>query len=328
MWSALLNKDPQSVGVVRRVVPAIHSGLVREGDGEYERKPQVPWTPKTPAQKRMKRLSSQLLEAANKNELYAQCDNAFDYYFHMVWSLGLALPLPYIGEHPFDLPENTNTRCFLLSNKSRSAPGAAGENQAIELDTDADKNVGKVAGLCVPREGKDFHVDIDGLRLFRPIQYEIVQSSSRALQTPLLFVGGFKPDLKNFDKTQRGGEDLEFSGYFYWTTKVVPKEHNGLLVRIIGASGTLFDSTFLNYQIEEKFRLPQLVAEVFVSTGLEEALNIDRESFNTAHPHYQILLNWVHNALRQVFNKQKEIEKTLRMNRRQQTGTASRTAVQ
>ncbi len=328
MWSALRNKDPQTVGVVRRVVPAIHSGLVSDGDEDFEEKPQVPWTSKTPAQKRMELLSTRLIEVANKNDLYAQVDNAFDYYFRMVWSLGLALPLPYIDEHPFDLPGGTKTRCFLLSNKSRSAPGAAGENQATELDTDAGKNVGKVAELRVPREGKDFRVEFDGLRLFRPIRYDIVQASSRALQTPLLFVGGFKPDLTKFDKTQRGGEDLEFSGYFYWTTKVVPKEHTGLLVRIIGASGTLFDTTFLNYQIQEKPRLAHLVAEVFVSAGLEEALNIDRESFNTAHPHYQILLNWVHNALRQVFNKQKEIEKSLRTKRRQQTGTANMSAVQ
>ena len=328
MWSALRDQNPQTVGVVRRVEPAIHSGLVSDDSGEYEIAPVVPWTHKATAQKRMELLSSKLIDAAGKNPLYAQIDNAFDYYFRMVWSLGLALPLPYIGGHPFDLPDTTKTRCFLISNKSRSAPGAAGENQAAELEADAGKNVGKVAGLRVPREGKDFRVEIDGLRLLRPIQYDIVQASSRALQTPLLFVGGFKPDLKNFDKTQRGGEDLEFAGYFYWTTKVVPTEHNGLLVRILGASGTLFDKTFLNYQVRERNRVTHLVAEVFVSNGLEEALNIDRESFNSAHPHFQILLNWVHNALRQVFNKQKELESSLRTERRQQASTAYRTAVQ
>jgi len=328
MWSALRDQDPQTVGVVRRVEPAIHSGLISDASEEYEVMPQVPWSLKTSAQKRMGLLSEKLIEAADKNDLYAQVDNAFDYYFRMVWSLGLALPLPYIGEHPFDLPDATKTQCFLLSNKSRSVPGAAGENQATELKTDAENNVGKASGLHVPREGKDFRVVIDGLRLFRPIQYDIVQSSSRALQTPLLFVGGFRPDLKKFDKTQRGGEDLEFSGYFYWTPKVVPTEHNGLLVRILGASGTLFDKTFLNYQVRERGRLPHLVAEVFVSNGLEEALNIDRESFNTAHPHYQILLNWVHNALRQVTNEVKNLETVLRAKRRQQSGTASRSAVQ
>jgi hypothetical protein len=99
-------------------------------------------------------------------------------------------------------------------------------------------------------------------------------------------------------------------------------------VRINGASGTLFDTTYLNYQIAERQRLAQLVAEVFVSKGLEEALNIDRESFNTAHPHYQILLNWVHNALRQVSNKQKSLESEERTKRNAATAKVKKNAVQ
>ena len=93
-------------------------------------------------------------------------------------------------------------------------------------------------------------------------------------------------------------------------------------------SGTLFDTTYLNYQIAERQRLRQLVAEVFVAKGLEEALNIDRESFNTAHPHYQILVNWVHNALRQVSNKQKSLESVARTKRNSAAASIKRTAVQ
>jgi hypothetical protein len=152
--------------------------------------------------------------------------------------------------------------------------------------------------------------------------------TSRALQTHLLFVGGYKTDLTKYEKTQRGGQHLEFTGYFFWCPRVIPKEHSGLLVRINGASGTLFDTTFLNYQIDERQRLKQVTAEIFVSSGLEEALNIDREGFNMAHPHYQILLNWVHNALRQVFNKQKELESLARESRRHQETAKGRTAIQ
>jgi hypothetical protein len=327
MWSGLLNPDPDA-GAVRRVEPAVHSGLVGESSDEFEVLPRLPWTAKTPANKRMLSLSDRLIEVAAGNDLYAQLDNAFDYYYRMIWSLGLALPLPYLGEHPFDLPDGTQTRCFVLSNKTRAARGAAGENQATELQTNAAVSAGKAAGLSTPREGRGFRVEIDGLTLFRPIRFDTVPTSSRALQTPLLFVGGYRPDLSKFDPNQRGGGDLEFTGYFYWTPRVVPKEHNGLLVRINGASGTLFDTTFLNYQIEERNRRKQIVAEIFVTKGLEEALNIDRESFNTAHPHYQLLLNWVHNALRQVFNKQKELESEVRADRRRKSGVESRTAVQ
>ncbi|MBA2733074.1 MAG: hypothetical protein H0U54_09330 [Acidobacteria bacterium] len=43
---------------------------------------------------------------------------------------------------------------------------------------------------------------------------------------------------------------------------------------------------------------------------------IDRESFNFAHPHYQYIATWVHNALRQLTNKHKVLA---RGNREQRT---------
>jgi len=51
----------------------------------------------------------------------------------------------------------------------------------------------------------------------------------------------------------RGG-DLSFEAYFLWAPKVVPKENNGVLVRISDASGTLFDESFMKYQIAEQTR--------------------------------------------------------------------------
>ncbi|MNJ30266.1 hypothetical protein D3C77_248630 [compost metagenome] len=78
-----------------------------------------------------------------------------------------------------------------------------------------------------------------------------------------------------------------------------------MLIRINGASGTLFDESFLKYQVSELTRLRQISAEIFVIKGLDAALNIDRESFNVSHPHYQIIKNWLHTALRQLMNKHK-----------------------
>jgi hypothetical protein len=105
---------------------------------------------------------------------------------------------------------------------------------------------------------------------------------------------------------------LSFEGYFLWTPKVVPKENKGLLIRIGDASGTGFDETFAKYQISEQTRLNQITAEIFVSKGLDPALNIDRESFNFAHPHYQLLMTWVHSALRQLANTHKSLSAVIR----------------
>lgn len=84
-------------------------------------------------------------------------------------------------------------------------------------------------------------------------------------------------------------------------------EHQGSLIRIHGSSGTLFDSTFMRYQVSELTRLRQITCEIFVSEGLDSALNIDRESFNNAHPHSVYITKWLHSALRQLASAQKRL---------------------
>jgi hypothetical protein len=134
----------------------------------------------------------------------------------------------------------------------------------------------------------------------------------------MLFVGKCEPELSSLPSEVTGGAKLSFEAYLFWSPKVVPKENNGILVRIAGASGTLFDDSFMRYEIAEQTRLRQITAEVFVREGLDAALNIDRESFNYSHPHYQFLVRWVHRALRQVTNKHKELGSTARQARRGQ----------
>ena len=113
---------------------------------------------------------------------------------------------------------------------------------------------------------------------------------------------------------------LEFDAYLMWTPKIAPTEHQGVLIRIHGASGSLFDSTFMRYQVSEQTRNRQTTCEIFVRSGLEGALNIDRESFNFAHPHVVFITNWLHSALRRLATTQKSLAKGIREeNRREET---------
>ena len=89
-------------------------------------------------------------------------------------------------------------------------------------------------------------------------------------------------------------------------------EHQGSLIRIHGSSGTLFDPTFMRYQVSEQNRLRQVTCEIFVSEGLDGALNIDRESFNNAHPHAVYITKWLHGALRQLATAQKRLASDIR----------------
>jgi hypothetical protein len=63
----------------------------------------------------------------------------------------------------------------------------------------------------------------------------------------------------------------------------------------------------MRYQISEQTRKEQVIAEIFVHEGMDAALNIDRESFNYSHPHYQYLAAWVHDAFKQFATKHKTI---------------------
>ena len=44
----------------------------------------------------------------------------------------------------------------------------------------------------------------------------------------------------------------------------------------------------MGYETSESARKSQVTAEMFVSEGLDDAINLDRESFNYAHPRYSV----------------------------------------
>src|SRR6185295_2167592 len=103
-----------------------------------------------------------------------------------------------------------------------------------------------------------------------------------------------------------------FEAYLFWTPKVIPTQHQGVMIRVGDASGALFDRTFMGYQVSEQTRLRQITAEIFVRDGLDGAINLDRESYNYAHPHYQFIVKWLHSAIRQLTNRHKEVGSGIR----------------
>ena len=53
----------------------------------------------------------------------------------------------------------------------------------------------------------------------------------------------------------------------------------------------------LDYRINQGPRSRWLTGEIFVEEGLEDALNIDRDSFNRFHPEFRVLQEHVHAVL-------------------------------
>lgn len=318
--AALLAGDYDTWANMRVAAPTFHSGYIGEFNQSTNEPvllsvpPALPWAQDDPADVRMAKLMD-AVEGEFSRLDRPDLASTLDTYLEMIWSLGLSAPVPYVDKHPFDLTAADNIQLYWVT-KER------GRGQELDLKpgyTVRQAVKEQVAGAPHLRAGNDpvgsFEVNIDGVELRRPIRFKYHKIDTRSLDNAVLFVGRYEPDLQRIAAGQRGGA-LSLDGYLFWTGRVIPKENNGVLVRIRGASGALFDPTFFKYQVSETTRLRQITSELFVDRGLDAALNIDRESFNFAHPHLQLVTLWLHGALRQLTNRLKYEASLLREGRR------------
>lgn len=331
--AALANDDLETALNIRVEEPQYHAGWIEKlalGQDEQAvltRPAKLPWDASDPAEVRMGRLVDAVEREFTRKER-PDLENTLDTYLETLWTLGLSVPVRYVDTHPFDLTGASDVRLFWLSNETRG--------QAQELQLGRDQTVRAAVKEQAPgtpelKEGLptaagSFRVDIDGIELRRPIRFNFIKTEKRGLENPMLFVGKYSPSLAKIDAAQRGG-GLSLEAYLFWNGRVVPKENNGVLVRIRGASGALFDPTFSNYQISEQTRLRQITSEIFIQRGLDAALNIDRESFNFSHPHVQLVGAWLHRAIRQLTNKHKDISQRQRTERRAEDAAVAHDAL-
>ncbi|MCJ7804441.1 hypothetical protein MUP35_01775, partial [Patescibacteria group bacterium] len=129
-------------------------------------------------------------------------------------------------------------------------------------------------------KGYNFKVFIDGFEIRKPVLFPTSKDlnkkdSDYKIYSYISFQE--KSDICN----------LAFTGYiFHQRKKIRPPELQGILIRIKDVAIGGYDRTFLHYPKAEGPMFNQLTGEIFVEIGLEEALNIDRNSFNEAHPHF------------------------------------------
>ena len=286
--------------------PRYHIGRMEPGSEDLLRVSEnLPWNRDDPPENRFAKMYQAVIDEVGVEESTPKLETLLDNYLRMLWTLSLSAPIDYINGHPFDLGSSDDLAYYQLSNSPKGQATKTTLRQSEKLRAKLD--------LRAPERGNKipFQIFVDGVELRRPIRFKDLPRTGHAVKTPMLFVGKCSPDLSAISEDSRGG-DLAFEAYFLWAPKIVPKENVGLMIRISDASGTLFDDSFIKYQISEQTRLKQITAEIFVLKGLDAALNIDRESFNYAHPHYQTLMKWVHSALRQLANTQKAVSTEVR----------------
>lgn len=314
VW-AVIDADPSLETEESRAVepPTFHIGRVKRDDpsrleGDADPYDCLPWSlgddPGVAFRKMVEAVWGQV-EGTSTNP---RLRDIFDYYLQMVWQLSLSIPAPYVLGNPFELAIGEGMYLYEIPTATKSAAQRfeLAEGESI-LGT---RSVGHGASV-----GDDFAVYIDDLRLTRPVKFTDLPMTAHAVRKPILFVGRCREEFKGIPHELSAGP-LEFEAYLIWAPKVAPTEHQGVLVRVHGSSGTLFDPTFIRYQVSEQTRLRQITCEIFVSQGFESALNIDRESFNFAHPHAVYVTRWLHATLRRVATEQKRIAAEIRADRK------------
>jgi hypothetical protein len=283
---------------IGRLAPDSQEDL--RGDTTYT---SLPWNVGTPPDEAFIALVNAVWEQVPKRN-NPRLDELFDYYLRMVWQLSLSVPLKYVDGHPFDIKWGDAAYLFELPyNTSEAAKPFQLANGASVRSTL------KLGNSVAPDPA--FRVFFDDMELGRPLRFHHLPASNHAIHKPMLFVGKAGSDFQSVPLELSGGP-LKFQAYLLWNPKIAPTEHQGALIRIHGASGTSFDRTYLRYQVSELTRLQQITCEIFITDGLEGALNIDRESFNFAHPHVVYLTRWLHSALRRLATAQKKVAADIR----------------
>lgn len=133
-----------------------------------------------------------------------------------------------------------------------------------------------------------FNVYVDGRQLFKPIWLR---------GNP----GGYTTTVLNPGVQRVYGKDLNFSGYIAVQEglQLKPDELRGILIRIKNVGIGYYDQSMLDYRFNEGPRSRWLTGEIYVDKGLEDALNVDRDSFNRFHPEFRALQEYVHTILQE-----------------------------
>jgi hypothetical protein len=162
----------------------------------------------------------------------------------------------------------------------------------------------------------NFEVVVDGIPLSKPIHLRGNPAGYTTLRIP-------QQSLTVY------GRQLSFHGYIAVQegSQLAPDELRGLLIRVKGVGIGYYDPSMLDYRYNEGPRSRWITGELFVDAGLEDALNIDRDSFNRFHPEFRALQAFVHETLHsQIFPrvyKQIEVRSSARERRRHTARAAS-----
>jgi hypothetical protein len=168
------------------------------------------------------------------------------------------------------------------------------------------RNVEGYNSINLPKV-KNFKLYVDGMELLRPQLFPSTAAIEYSSFDPKVYPVSFDNDVS--------GRRLKFVGYIYaQKPRIDPEELRGVHVRIRHVGIGKYDRTWFGYPFDEGIKFGQITGELFIEDGLEDALNIDRDSFRETDVHYQAMRAYIWDKLRsEVFpdfkRRQKEFSK-------------------
>jgi len=167
------------------------------------------------------------------------------------------------------------------------------------------RNIDGLNSIQIP-DPPNFAVLVDGVQLWRPIWFPNPITIDYPSPDPCLYPLLYDAEV--------AGRRLRFTGYILaQQPRIQPEELKGIHIRIRDVGIGRYDKSWLGYPFDEGVKFSQVTGEVFVEDGLEQALNIDRDSFRETDVHFQAMRAYVWDVLRhQVFPSFKSRQKAFR----------------
>jgi len=144
-------------------------------------------------------------------------------------------------------------------------------------------------------QGLDFSVYFDDIELYKPFEFPFTPRN--------YMIHTFKQNIQTSDGP------LSYKGYIYSQHRIIhPKEFIGLIIRVKNVAIGGIDSTLLGYSssLNQIFR-NWIFGEIYITEGLENSMNINRNKFKTSDIQYMELKNIIHRLLNdEVFKYARE----------------------
>lgn len=215
-------------------------------------------------------------------------------YDQLLFGLALAAPLPFVEDYNLvvQLPMMQKRQTQLTKFKFQVQVDNLTLANPVWLPSDREGHTARQCTLAGSQQ-KSFEL-IDG-----PVKEHCTVVQHR--------VDVKKSDLHfnlyeiRYSNENVAGSPVDFDGYlFQQTGRLYPRDIQGVLIRLHNVAIGRYDNSMLTYPYAEGPRYSMVASELLIQRGFEDALNIDRDSFNELHPHYIRVQSYVHSLLHEL----------------------------